>query len=357
MIARFARHLINVSLLLFSLSPYFSAYAQDTDSTIVEEDFSMYGDVELAGGAKRFCTSKVFDLSPNKLISIGYDFQGSHTMSLASVGNAPTSDFSINSVQGIRVSANVPVISKTNLLINLGVNYWEANYSVNNPESHPLASTLQATGLRTTGFMATIFKPLNEKNFLLFQASSDLSGDYFFADLQPLSQLRYSATAVYGWKKHDRLMYGFGASRTYRVGEPNYIPVFLYNYTFPSRKWGIESVFPARAQVRRTFNTRTLGFFGYELEGQSYFISALQNESDFTNPQLRRSELRIRFTFERSIKDFLWVSAQAGLRYNWSYNVDDGDFFRGFTGTQEYAMENTLSNAFYFNISLNLVSP
>jgi hypothetical protein len=335
----------------------FCVFAQDTDSTLVEEDFSMYGEAELAGGGKRFCTSKVFDLSPNKLISIGYDLQGSHTMSLASVGNAAAADFSIGSVQGIRVGANVPVISKTNLLINLGVNYWEVNYTIENSESHPLARALQARGLRTTGFMATVFKPLNEKKFLLFQASADLSGNYFLPDFQPLSQLRYSASAVYGWKKHDRLMYGFGASRTYRVGEPNYIPVFLYNYTFPSRKWGIESVFPARAQLRRTFNTRTLGFFGYELEGQSYFISALRNETNFTNPQLRRSELRIRCTFEKSIKDFLWVSAQAGLRYNWSYNLDDGDFFRGFTGTQLYAMENSLSNAFYFNLSINLVSP
>jgi hypothetical protein len=357
MATRSIHSLMKVTTLFVVCTFPFCVFAQDTDSTLVEEDFSMYGDAELAGGARRFCTSKVFDLSPNKLISIGYDFQGSHTMNLARLGNVPAADFSVGSVQGLRVGANVPVISKTNLLVNLGVNYWEANYSIENAESHPLATALQASGLRTTGFMATVFKPLNERNFLLLQASADLSGDYFLPDFQPLSQLRYSATAVYGWKKHDRLMYGFGASRTYRVGEPNYMPVFLYNYTFPSRKLGIESVFPARAQVRRTFNTRTLGFFGYELEGQSYFISALQNESDIANPQLRRSELRIRCTFERSIKDFIWVSAQAGLRYNWSYNVDDGDFFRGFTGTQLYAMENSLSNAFYFNLSINLVSP
>ncbi len=348
--------LLNVSILWVASSIHFCVNAQEIDSTIVEEDFSMYGDAALAGGGKRFCTSKIFDLSPNKLISIGYDFQGQHTMSLASTGTSVAADFSVASVQGIRIGANVPVISKTNLLINVGVSYWEGNYSISNAENHTLASGLEATGLRTTGFMATIFKPLNEKNFLLLQASADLSGDYFLPDFQPLSQLRYAGTAIYGWKKHDRLMYGFGASRTYRVGEPNYIPVFLYNYTFPSRKWGIESVFPARAQVRRTFNTRTLGFFGYELEGQSYFMSALQNETDFTNPQLRRSELRIRCTFERSLKDFIWVSAQAGLRYNWSFNLDEGDIFRGF-GDEPYALENPLTNAFYFNISLNLVSP
>jgi hypothetical protein len=343
-----------VTAIALLAAPFFLHAQEETPAE--EEDFSMYGDAELAGGAKRFCTSKVFDLSPNKLISVGYDYQGAQTLTLGSMAPLVAGDFSIKNIQGIRIGANVPVVSKTNILVSVSVNFWETNYTFNGNTTHPVATLLETRGLRTTGLGATVFKPLNERNFLLFQASSDLSGDYFLPDYQPLSQLRYSATGVYGWKKHDRLMYGFGVSRTYRVGESNYIPVILYNYTFPSRKWGIESVFPARAQLRRTFNTRTLGFFGYELEGQSYFLSALENTSALNNPQLRRSEMRIRFTFERSLKDFIWVSAQAGLRYNWSFNIDEGDIFRGF-GSEPYAVENQLSNAFYFNVSLNLVSP
>ncbi len=314
----------------------------------------MYADAELAGDAKRFCTSKVFDQSPNKLISLGYDFQGGHDWAL---GTGSTADqVRVRSVQGIRLGSNFPVISKTNLLLNLGVNYWESHYQVDDAESRPLANALASRGLRTTGITATVFKPLNEKNFIFAQSVFDLNGDYFFPDFQSLSYTRVSGTVIYGWKKHDRLLYGFGVSRTYRVGEANYIPVFMYNYTAPSRKWGVESVFPARANVRRTFNTRTLAFFGYELEGQTYRLASLRGFENIANPELRRSELRIRFTFERSLKDFVWISAQAGLRYNWSFNIDDGDFFRGF-GNQPYAIENDLTNAFYFNLSVNLVSP
>lgn len=130
----------------------------------------------------------------------------------------------------------------------------------------------------------------------------------------------------------------------------------LYNYTSPSRKWGVESIFPARANLRRTFNARTLGFFGYELEGQTYRMSSLEGEQRVLNPELRRSELRIRFTFERSIKDFVWISLQTGLRYNWAFNLDDGNFFRGF-GDDPYLLENKLGNALYANLSVNLVSP
>lgn len=339
-------------LLLFSIT----LYAQESDTTVVEEDFSMYDEVELADGAKRFCTNKVLDQSPNKLISFGYDFQGAHDLSFGSWGGLPASTLSVKSAQGIRINTNFPVISRTNLLLNIGVNYWETNYQIESSESHPISASLQTRGLRTTGVTATVFKPLNEKGFMLIQSVFDLNGDYFLPDFQSLSYTRVTPTVVYGWKKHDRLMYGFGISRTYRVGEPNVIPVFMYNYTAPSRKWGIESVFPARANFRRTFNTRTLAFFGYELEGQTYRMSSLKGVEGIMNPELRRSELRIRMTFERSIKNFVWLSAQAGLRYPWNFNLDDGNIFRGF-GDKPYTLENKLQNTFYFNLSVNLVSP
>jgi hypothetical protein len=346
------RFLLSASLLVCCSS----LYGQEPDTTLVEEDFSMYGDAELADGAKRFCTNKVLDQSPNKLISLGYDFQGAHDLSFGSWGSTPAARVGVKSAHGIRINSNFPVISRANLLLNVGVNYWETNYQIESSESHPISAALQSRGLRTTGITATLFKPFNEKRFLLLQSVFDLNGDYFLPDFQALTYTRISPTMVYGWKKHDRLMYGFGVSGTYRVGEPNVIPVFLYNYTSPSRKWGIESVFPARANFRRTFNTRTLAFFGYELEGQTYRMSTLKGVEGIVNPELRRGELRIRMTFERSIKNFVWLSAQAGLRYPTNFNLDDGNIFRGF-GDTPYTLENELQNAFYFNLSVNLVSP
>ncbi len=335
----------------------FTAWAQEPEPDEEEEDFSMYADAELADGAKRFCTNKVLDQSPNKLISIGYDFQGAHDMTIGAWGSIPSTTVRVNQVSGIRINGNVPVISKTNMLLNVGYSYWEANYTMAQSSDNPFVNTLDTRGLRTAGILATFFKPLNEKQFFLIQAQADLNGDYFLPDFQPLSYLKYSGAAVYGWKKHDRLFYGFGMSRTYRIGEVNYVPIMLYNYTFPSRKWGIESALPVRAQLRRNFNPRTLAFFGYELEGQSYRISNIEGINGVKDPELRRSELRIRLTFERSLKDFIWISAQAGLRYNWNFNVDEGDFFRGFFGEQPYLLENSLTNAMYFNVSINLVSP
>ncbi len=331
------------------------AFSQDADTV---EDYSMYGEVELAGGAKRFCTSKIFDISPNKLISIGYDFQGGYRADLSGTANIPSQSLSNQRNHGLRIAANFPVISKTNILLNIGATYWEHFYNFDGAISNPLAQSLQNYGLRTMGLNFTLFKPFNEVNFLIVNGSADVNGNYSFSDFQSINTAKISATAIYGWKKHDRLQYGFGVARAYRIGELNYFPVFLYNYTFPSRKWGVEALFPARAALRRTFNSRTLAFFGYELEGNSYLIRNGGNEfsSGIDNLELRRSELRIRLVLERSIKDFIWFSLQAGLRYNTRFNVDSREFFRGFSG-QDYFFENSLSNSMFVNFSVNLVSP
>lgn len=348
-----------------------AAYAQETDTTEVE-DYSQYADAELAGDAKRFATQKVLDQSPNKLISIGYDYQSSYFMDLAYFGPPDAQGLialpervtnSFNS--GLRLGANVPVISRNNIIVNLGGNYWETRYDIENPENvtNPLALSLDRYGLRTMGLSTTIFKPFNEKQVLFVLAQADLNGNYSLADIQSLKYTRYSVFAIYGWKMHDRLMYGFGLARTYRAGEQIILPLFMYNYTFPSRKWGVESIFPARAHLRRTFNPRSMAFFGYELEGQTYHIANRGNEFDQWLPnnaddlELRRGELRIRLMYERSIKDFIWVSVQAGLRYNWRFNLDQGDFYRGFTGDQPYLAENKIGNPLYINFSINLVSP
>ena len=92
-----------------------------------------------------------------------------------------------------------------------------------------------------------------------------------------------------------------GLSRTYRAGELNYIPVVMYNWTATNRKWGVETLFPAKGDVRYNFNPRSMLFFGFDLEGNTYRIGnqgqALPDP--LADLELRRSELRFRFKYER----------------------------------------------------------
>ncbi len=356
------------ALAIFVLTPVFSQVEE-------EEDYSQYADFGFDENTKvkRFATQKVFDQSPTKLISIGYDFVGPNSTGIGEVTNnlvgvAPE-DARINFNHGLRLAANFPVYSRNSLIVQVGGNYWEQRYSWEDRDGliNPANTAVAERGLRTFGLNTTVFKPLNEKNFIIAQVQADYSGDYWFDQFQPLNTIRYSGAVLYGWKPHDRLMWGLGFSRTYRIGDHNYIPVVYYNHTFKNRKWGIEALAPARINLRRTFNPRNILMFGYELEGQSYRLSRMRGTlysfddgvtvKTMQNPELRRGELRIRFTYEKSLKDFIWLSIQAGYRYNWRYDIDEGEFFRGFFGDQPYVLENNLTNPLYLNISINLVSP
>lgn len=345
-----------------------------TDST---EDFSQYDQLDFAeAGLKRYASPKILDLSPQKLISLGYDFQGSYNLTEGllringqnAVLPEPQEETKFNYSHGIRFFANIPIISKSSVVWQGGVNYLEHHYQAEAKDGRlalaglETGNTLASKGLRSIGLHTTLYKPLNEKQFLLFQVAADMNGDFSWNNIPEPSQLRYSAVAIWGKRPHDRLQWGVGLSRTYRVGEMNYIPVVMYNWTMPNRKWGTEILFPARAHIRRTFSPRSLALAGFELEGQSYQLGSLPSDlPSGTTAHLRRGEIRLRLIWERQIKQFIWFSAQVGYRINYRFNLDAIDqgreFYRGFFGDQAYLQANQLGNTPYAQFTINLVSP
>jgi len=342
-----------------------STVLAQTDSTEDYEDYSIYENMDFADeGTKRFASVKVSGKSPDKLISIGYDYQGAYNIDAAAFGQFAESSERVNSTQGFRFGANIPVISKNSIIVQAGFIYWNVNYDFENSGelTHPLHQTLNENGLNIMGLAATIYKPLNETTFLMSRIAGTMGGDYNMSDLQAMKYNRYAVAVLWGKRPTDYKQWALGISQTYRGGEFNFVPVILYNWTSTNRKWGAETLFPARGDVRYNFNPRSMLFFGFDLEGTSL---RLGNEGELDEPfndlELRRSELRFRFKYERQITGFLWVSAKAGYRYNWNFNVDrvpgGKDFFRGFFGDQEYVMENEIENPLFFNISINLVSP
>ncbi len=359
------KHLALAFVILFGFE--LRAQTDTIPPPVEEEDFSMYDNLDFAdSGTKRFATSKVLDLSPQKLISVGIDFQGPYqlqTDTLSFGGNRLgfPQESTFGGSGGLRLGANIPVVSKNSIIVQMGFSYWENNYYNSKPNelSNPLNQALTDYGLRTVGLNSTVFKPLNESQFIIFQGSGDMNGDFTWSSIPSLAETRISLAGIYGWKPNDRKMIGFGLSRTFRVGEVNYIPVMLLNWTHPNRKWGVEALAPARVHVRRTFSSRSLLLLGYELEGNSY--SLFNNVNPDLNFDLRRSELRFRAIYERSIRNFIWLSWQVGYRVNYAFDVDElpqgNDFFRGFFGDQPYAMMNDLGNSFYTMFSINLVSP
>ena len=323
-----------------------------------EEDFSMYADVVDASStnkSKVYCSQKISGLSPSKLISLGFDFVGANSIDVDTIGSYIGNTANVKYNNGLRFAANFPVISNNKMILSLGVNYLDFKYTNLNPASttHALSNTLYKNGLRSYGINATLFKPFNAKYFGILQLAADHNNagkiDHFHENA-----LKYSGAAIFGCKPHDRLQYGIGITQSYRGGALNYFPVVLYNYTFKNKKWGVEMLLPARANVRYTINSRNLLFAGFELEGNSYYLDPMVGEynSGFKNLQLQRSEIRPRLTYEFSVYNFIWMSIQAGYRIGYKFNVDDVDY-----KADPLIMNNKVGGSYYFNISLNLVSP
>lgn len=320
-------------------------------------DFGEFGDAD-GKKVQNYATQKVLYLSPTKLISVGYEAQtGFDLTSVGSNRQEVARTESVDRFRGLRLAANAPVISRSNFILNLGLTYWNTDVQFDTPN---LPNQWQALsrGLRSTGINATVFKPLDERRYVLLQANADQNGNY--RNLGDLSSkgMTYSGTAIYGWKPTDQLMWGLGVTRTYRAGQLLHIPVVLYNRTF-NPKWGVEVIFPARANLRRSFGTSSLLMFGYELEGNTYYLG--RDQAGTGDLYLRRGELKPRITYERQLSGFVWLSAQVGYRHNWRFDIFDNKNptgeREGLLGSEPYRFENTLGNPLYFNISVNLVSP
>jgi Domain of unknown function (DUF6268) len=346
------------------------AVAQKTDSTKTANaptddlNFDEFGDADTKT-TRTFATQKVLYITPTRLISVGYESQFGAALSSMGfnaglpfsaakpLGNTVSSP--VNSYRGLRLAVNTPVVSRSNFILNLGLTYWNTAVQVANPEQSVQFAALNQ-GLRSTGINATVFKPFDNRHFLIVQANADLNGTYQnFGDLSQ-KNLTVSGLAVYGWKRDDNFMWGLGLTRTYRGGNLLHIPVLLYNRTF-NPKWGIEAVFPARAAIRRNFGTTSLLSVGYELEGNVFYLG-----NQFgggvgranTDLYLRRSEIKPRINYERKLTGFVWLGIQAGMSLNWRY---DAFASQNPTSDEGAVFTNKLGNAPYLNVSINLVSP
>ena len=349
-----------------------SVFAQ-TDTTYVEEDFD-FSDFELATEpAKAFCNNKVLGQSPTTLIGAFYDFIPEHSLTGGTPLDNEEMGFSAQEAaiqnQGFALTTNLPIISKSNILINFNLIYQRQLYSIEGSNEHPLLHTLNENGLTRMGSLFTVFKPLNDKKFLLGQFGFEINGDYSLNAIPTDNALRLPGALLYGWKPNDRLMYAFGISRTYLGGALNYVPNIYYYHTFKNQKWGVEAIVPSRAALRYRFNSKSLLKAGFSVMGATYALNNWSENAESYSPEvnqlfaaeaveLRRSEIRAGFTYQRQLFGFFWLSAEAGYRVNYSFELDqDGDFLRSFGNDEPFFIENDLEDQMYFTLGITYTSP
>lgn len=313
-------------------------------------DYSKFGDAQ---GVKRYCTQKVANQTPQRIVHLGYESAGSFQMPgvpLSAMLPA-MQNFTVNRVSAIRAQVNIPVVSTNKIIWQLGANYWGSNFNIENPGTNLFAKELNNNSMTSAGINSTIFKPLNEKNFLILQASVDANGIFkSMSDINGKS-LTLSATAIYGWKTSEKNMIGTGIARTYRAGQLIHVPVLFWNKTFNDR-WGMELLLPAKGHLRYNFSTSNMLQAGFELEGNQ-FSMRLPNSQNGT-VFIQRGEFKPRIMWDKKISGFIWFNLQAGLRYNWRFDVMNQ--YDAKKDNQRY-FSSKLGNPMFFNFSLNFVSP
>jgi len=179
---------ITTAAIVLTSTPIFAQTETESTDSYDDIDWSLYDDLGFEDESiKRYANAKIEGLSPAKLISFGYDFQSPYSITAGDMTLVDGSTIAggealqVNSTAGIRAGFNLPVVSQTNLVWQMGANYWNTSYNyAEAPTSadNPLHQTLSEHGLRTSGINTTVYKPLDEEQFILFQGSADMSGTY-----------------------------------------------------------------------------------------------------------------------------------------------------------------------------------
>lgn len=314
-------------------------------------DYSKFGE---ADGVKRYCTQKVLNQAPQKIISIGYERAGSFLMPGVPLGGMLQAfkDMNVQQVSAIKAQVNIPVISNNKIIWQMGANYWGSNFAIEKPAQTQFTNYLNNHTMTSAGLNTTIFKPLNEKNFLIIQASADINGLFHTMSAINKNAVTLSGTVIYGWKKSEKNMIGTGIARTYRAGQLIHVPILFWNKTF-NDKWGMELLLPARGFMRYNFSTFNMLQAGFELEGNQFWMKST-NTMENGEVFIQRGEFKPKVMWDKKLSGFVWFHLEAGMRYNWRFEVMNE--YNGKKEAQRY-FQSRLGNPLYFNIGFNFVSP
>jgi hypothetical protein len=310
-----------------------------------------------------YASPSVNGMGKSKGIIINYEWQPD--FGITSTSKQPIADnrkAEVRRNNKLDIKAYVPFVNQPRFKLVGGFNYFFEEFNFEEPgkdTDYPFYANLEDRNLKTISGQLVMLRSLNEKKFYVFRIKGELNGDYSSKEVAVPDYLKTTMEFLYGWRKSMNLTYGVGAQLGYALGRQRIYPAFLYNQTF-NKKWGIEALLPANADLRYNASERSLWFGGFSVDGASYNINVkgIGNPA-FETLELRRSEIRGRIRWEREIYDFLWLGAEAGYRRNLTFNAyekdaDDGFFF---AKNEDPVIENKLKGAAIFSLEIFLVPP
>jgi len=335
----------NSSLIILLIAfTYFSLHAQEN-----EEDID-------------YCNPRVRGLPRPVGLSINYERVLDYRINTTSnVDGYPDGEGEINYNRRIKLKFRVPLVDKDKFKLTYGFTYAHEEFRFADVDEldYDLYKSLEDKSLKSLGSSFYFLFPRRNNTFFAIRMKINLNGDYYLKGVDLFDFLKVSAGPLWGFKKSDNLMYGFGFAYTYTFGDPSIAPLFAYYNTF-NDKWGVEALLPLEAKLRYTINDGALMYLAAETRGASYTIKLAEPAFGSNKTvELRHSEIKISMYFKKEIYDFIWLSVNAGYRYNLNFNLAESNRNRNPTNffQRDYLTESQLEDAFFFNIGLNLVPP
>jgi hypothetical protein len=299
---------------------------------------------------KPLCNPIVMGQIPKKALSLQYEYQSrfnndyTERYRLSNIAR----QHNFENVQAVRFNFNKNLVVKPKLYISLDIGYWYSRFNTVNVSPNT-TFTQQVNGANFHSFTATanIFKPLNDKHFLLVNLSAEFNQNGRLFQNVGIQNLFGGGGVFFGWKKGFSSMKALGLLRAYRLGRVVHVPAFLMNHSF-NKKWGVEMLLPARAAVRYAPNTKSFVTAGYDLEGGQFAFAA--PGTPLHNSFFQRGEIRPRLGYETALGKNTRLTLNTGLRingrFNWADNYDG----------KRLLVENDPGVNFFANLGLHIVN-
>jgi hypothetical protein len=314
-----------------------------------------------------FANPSVLGMGPSKGLIVRYERMPRFGVS-SSAQVQGLSDFNTEATKNARLSIKgyIPAWNHPHLKVIVGLSYEREEFQFDKlPTSYELYDNIENKGLKSTAAQIAIIRPVDAVHWYLARVKGELSGDYTSSQLSRSDYSRFSAEAIYGWKRSPNFSWGVGFQYGYTFGRLSLYPAVIYNRTFNSR-WGIEALAPARITARYNVNESSILYAGYTVDGYNYIVhlsrdplerrnsdgSIDRSKSPLNTLELRETEVKFRLRWEREIFSFLWLGAEGGYRYNYAF-----DAFDRTNADREKIIDSKFNGAPYASLELFITPP
>ena len=316
---------------------------------------------------QQFANPSVLGMGPSKGLIVRYERMPKFGVtSSAQVQGLSNFSTDVNKNARLSIKGYIPAVNHPHLKVIVGLSYEREEFQFTKlPTTYELYENIENKGLKSTAVQVAVIRPVDNVHWYLARVKGELSGDYTSDQLTKSDYSRFSAEAIYGWKRSANFSWGVGFQYGYTFGRLSLYPAVIYNRTFNPR-WGIEALAPARVTLRYNSGPNSIFYAGYTVDGYNYIVKLSRAPLTRRNPdgspdlskaalstlELRETEVKFRLRWEHELLSFLWMGAEDGYRYNYAF-----DAFDRTNADREKIIDSKFNGAPYASLELFITPP